>query len=136
MIRLVAIHNRALTLAQIQQNFEAGVGEKFFLLFGVEHLVNVPQAYVMFEARSTTATATCSTSRSSSASTRRRRRAASRSAACASASTAPRPRVGQAYRLLDTRDHDANYEPETGQTLSTIGTVIPLEKGPTRTSSS
>src|SRR5262249_20864755 len=30
-IRLVAIHNRALTLQQIQQNFEAGVGEKFFL---------------------------------------------------------------------------------------------------------
>ena len=49
-MRLVAIHNRALTLPQIQQNFEAGVGEKFFLLFGVEHITNVPQLYVMFEA--------------------------------------------------------------------------------------
>ena len=38
-VRLVAIHNRALTQPQIQQNFEAGVGEKFFLLFGISHLV-------------------------------------------------------------------------------------------------
>ncbi len=48
-LRLVAIHNRALTLSQIQKNFEAGVGEKFFLLFGVEEIVGVPQSYIMFE---------------------------------------------------------------------------------------
>ena len=40
-IRLVAVHNRALTPAQIQQNFDAGVGEKFFLMFSVEHLTNI-----------------------------------------------------------------------------------------------
>ena len=50
-VRLVAIHNRALTLQQIQQNFEAGVGEKFFMLFGISHLVNVPKAYILFEAQ-------------------------------------------------------------------------------------
>ncbi len=50
-VRLVAIHNRALNLEQIQQNFEAGVGEKFFMLFGISHLVDVPKAYVMFEAQ-------------------------------------------------------------------------------------
>src|SRR5690606_2535514 len=49
-IRLVAIHNRALTPEQVKQNFEAGVGEKFFLLFGIEHIVDVPQSYIMFEA--------------------------------------------------------------------------------------
>jgi hypothetical protein len=49
-LRLVAIHNRALTPTQIQQNFEAGVGEKYFMLFNVSHLVSVPQAYVMLEA--------------------------------------------------------------------------------------
>jgi hypothetical protein len=46
----VAIHNRALTPAQIQQNFDAGVGEKYYMLFNVSHLVSVPQAYVMLEA--------------------------------------------------------------------------------------
>jgi hypothetical protein len=49
-IRLVAIHNRALTPSQIAQNFEAGVGEKYFMLFNVSHLVDVPKAYVMLEA--------------------------------------------------------------------------------------
>ncbi|HEU4779749.1 MAG TPA: LamG domain-containing protein [Steroidobacteraceae bacterium] len=50
-MRLVAIHNRALTPAQILQNFEAGVGEKYFMLFNVSHLLpEVPQAYVMLEA--------------------------------------------------------------------------------------
>lgn len=34
-LRLVAIHNRAMTENQITQNFDAGVGEKFFLLFSV-----------------------------------------------------------------------------------------------------
>src|SRR6185295_13154722 len=49
-LRMVAVHNRALTPAQIQQNFDAGVGEKYFMLFNVSHLVTVPQAYVMIEA--------------------------------------------------------------------------------------
>jgi hypothetical protein len=50
-LRLVAVHNRALTGQQIQQNFEAGVGEKYFMLFNVSHLVpTVPDAYVMLEA--------------------------------------------------------------------------------------
>ena len=32
-IRLVAVHNRELTPAQIRQNFDVGVGEKFYMLF-------------------------------------------------------------------------------------------------------
>jgi concanavalin A-like lectin/glucanase superfamily protein len=50
-LRMVAIHNRALTPTQIQQNFEAGVGEKYFMLFSVAHLLpDVPQPYLMLEA--------------------------------------------------------------------------------------
>lgn len=40
-LRMVAIHNRALSDEQIQQNFEVGVGEKFYLLFSVSHLIDV-----------------------------------------------------------------------------------------------
>ena len=47
--RLVAVYNRVLTDAQIQTNFTAGVGEKFYLLFSISHLVDVPQAYILFE---------------------------------------------------------------------------------------
>ena len=48
-IKFVAIHNRALTAAQIQQNFAAGVGQKYFLLFGVSQLTGVPQSYILFQ---------------------------------------------------------------------------------------
>ena len=40
--RMVAIHNRILTDEQIQQNYKAGVGEKFFLLFSISHIPGVP----------------------------------------------------------------------------------------------
>jgi hypothetical protein len=48
-IRMVAVHNRVLTSEQILSNFDAGIGQKFYLLFGVGDIVNVDQAYVGFE---------------------------------------------------------------------------------------
>ena len=48
-IRFAAVYNQALTQEQIQQNFAAGVGERYFLLFNVSALTGVSQAYVMFE---------------------------------------------------------------------------------------
>ena len=54
-IRMVAIHNRALSEAQVSQNFEVGVGEKFFLLFSISHLIdptdpNTADDFIVFEA--------------------------------------------------------------------------------------
>ena len=46
---MVAVHEFALTPEQIQQNFDVGVGEKFFLLFSIEDIINVPTAYILFE---------------------------------------------------------------------------------------
>ena len=48
-LRMVAIHNRALTSEQISQNYNVGVGEKFFLLFSVSHLTDTPESFVIFE---------------------------------------------------------------------------------------
>ncbi len=47
-VRLLAIHNKALTPTQIKQNFDVGVGQKFYLLFGIGHLINLPETYVLF----------------------------------------------------------------------------------------
>lgn len=47
-VRFLAIHNRVLNAEQIAANFDAGVGQKYYLLFGVSHLVNMPQSYVAF----------------------------------------------------------------------------------------
>lgn len=130
-IRLVAIHNRALTLQQIQQNFEAGVGEKFFMLFGISHLVNVPKAYILFEAQQYDSAGYLFTNP----------KFVSLDATAMPGSipikgmrigvNGAEPTVGQAYRLLDTVVSDANYSAATGQTLSSVGTIIGLEQGPT-----
>ena len=49
--RMVAVHNRILTQAQIDQNFKAGVGEKFFLLFSISHINGVPEdSYIKVQA--------------------------------------------------------------------------------------
>jgi mono/diheme cytochrome c family protein len=48
-IRLLAVHNRALTLEQIQQNFDVGVGQKYLMLFNVSAYTGNVDDYVMFE---------------------------------------------------------------------------------------
>ncbi len=51
-IRLAAIHRRAMTQEQVTQNFDAGVGERFFMLFDIsENIGAAPQSsYILFEA--------------------------------------------------------------------------------------
>lgn len=49
-IKFAAIHSRALTAAQVLQNYNAGVGEKYFLLFDVSSLSGVPQSYIQVTA--------------------------------------------------------------------------------------
>jgi hypothetical protein len=45
-IKFVAIHSRALKVDQVLANYNAGVGEKYFLLFDVTDLTGVPQSYI------------------------------------------------------------------------------------------
>jgi hypothetical protein len=45
-IKFVAIHSRALTADQVTLNYNAGVGEKYFMLFDVTALSGVPQSYI------------------------------------------------------------------------------------------
>ena len=129
-IRLVAVHNRELTPTQIQQNFDAGVGEKFFLMFGVEHLTNINDSFVVFEAaqfdtygylfREPFFISLDGTAQPDGLDVRGLR------VGLNGAET----RVGQGFSYLNTRITSTSYNPETGQTLMNLGTVLPLEKGP------
>jgi Concanavalin A-like lectin/glucanases superfamily len=129
-IRLVAIHNRALTPAQIQQNFQAGVGEKYFLMFSVEHLTNVPESFVVFEAsqfdsysylfRKPFFISLDDTQQPDMIDVRGLRVGINGGEAA----------VGQAYANMDTQITTALYSTATGQPLADLGTVLPLEKGP------
>lgn len=58
-IRMLAFHNKALTQEQILANYDAGVGQKYYMMFYVSHLINdvdesspsyIDDAYIVFEA--------------------------------------------------------------------------------------
>jgi Concanavalin A-like lectin/glucanases superfamily len=129
-IRFAAVFNRALTQAQVQQNFAAGVGERYYLLFNVSALSGMAQSYVMFEV-----------SRYDSYSYLFNK------PVFISLDSAARPTnipvqgirigingreasVGQAYANVNTAVTSTNYVPGSGQRLSDVGTIIALEKGP------
>jgi hypothetical protein len=127
--RLVAIYNRALTQQQIAQNFQAGVGEKFYLLFSVSHLVDMPQAYVMFEVSQLDSYGYLFDKPTFISLDSAARPGSIPVAGVRIGINGAEAAVGQAYRTLDTVVNDSNYGPG-GQRLSGIGTVIGLEKGP------
>ncbi len=129
-LRFAAVYNKALTQEQIQQNFAAGVGERYFLLFNVSALTGMNQAYVLF-----------AVSRYDSYSYLFDKPLfISLDPAAKPGSIAIKgmrigvngaeAKVGQAYAPLDVTVTDPNYTAGVGQRLSDVGTVIALEKGP------
>jgi mono/diheme cytochrome c family protein len=129
-VRLAAVHNRALTAPQIRQNFDAGVGERYFMLFNVSDLVNLPQSYMMFEAALYD-----SYSYLFSKPTFINLDGAARPDNIAIKGVrigvnGLEAKVGQAFIPLNSTVTASNYTPATGQPLSDIGTIVGLEKGP------
>jgi hypothetical protein len=127
--RLVAVFNRALTPEQVAQNFQAGVGEKFYLLFSVSHLVDVPQAYIMFEVSQYDSYSYLFDKPTFISLDESARPGSIAIAGMRIGINGAEAEVGQAYRTLDTTITDSEYGP-LGQPLSAIGTVIGLQKGP------
>ena len=128
-VRLVAIHNRTMTAEQVAQNFEAGVGEKFLLLFYVGDVVNVPESYIMFEV-----------SQYDNYSYLFNKPVFLSLDPNASPDGIPvkgmllginggEAQVGQVYGNMDETVSAASYT-ETGQVLSQLGTIVGLQKGP------
>ncbi|MEL6870856.1 MAG: LamG domain-containing protein [Pseudomonadota bacterium] len=127
--RFVSIHNRLLTEAQILQNFDAGVGEKFYLLFSVSHLIDVPDAYILLEVSQFDNygylfNAPHFISLDQNATFSGIPLEGIRIGINGAEST-----VGQAYRTLKTT-LNSDLLAELGQPLSPYGTVLALEQGP------
>jgi Concanavalin A-like lectin/glucanases superfamily len=130
-IKMVTIYNTALTQAQITQNFNAGVGQKYYLLFGVSSLTGVNQSYIMFTASqydnysylfyqptfiSLDPNATIPANLTVAG-----------LRIGVNGLLAP---AGQSFAKLQTTIGGASYNPSTGQQLSPLGTVIPVSLGP------
>ncbi len=131
-IKFLAVHSRALSAAQVLQNFNAGVGQRYYLLFNISSVpgVNVNQAYMMFTVSQydnysylfyqPTFISLDSTAKPTSIPVSGMRIGINGTI----------PLVGQAYIPLNTTITAANYSPTAGDILSSVGTVIALENGP------
>lgn len=132
-IRMAAIHNRALTPEQIVQNFGVGVGQKFYLLFYLgDHLTTVPEPYLLFEvSQFDTYSYLFQQPRFISLDPDVTDPGNPVIAGLRIGVNGTLADVGQAFQFIDTRSADFN-SPYTadGQLLSAQGTIIPVRKGP------
>jgi hypothetical protein len=129
-IKFVAIHNRALTPAQIQQNFAAGVGQKFFLLFGVSQLTGVNQSYILFQASQyDTYSYLFDQPKFISLDPNAMPANLPISGIRIGVNGVLAP-AGQAFTTVNSTVGGSNYTAANGQLLSPLGTVVPATLGP------
>lgn len=128
-IKFAEIQNRALSAAEVQQNFAAGVGERYYMLFDVSALSGVSQSYIemtasVYDSYSYLFTNPTFISLDPNA---------------APASIPVKGmRIGvngviglpgQSYATLNTTIGGSNYTAAGGQLLSSVGAVVPSDKG-------
>jgi hypothetical protein len=128
-IKFAAIHGRALTAAQVQQNFAAGVGERYYLLFNVSALTGVLQSFIMMEASQYDAYSYLF----------RKPRFISLDPNAAPANipisgirigvNGTIAKVGQSYATMNATVGSPNYTFAGGQLLSNVGAVIASDRG-------
>jgi Concanavalin A-like lectin/glucanases superfamily len=129
LIKFVAIHSRALTAPQILQNFNAGVGQRYYMLFNVADITGVAQSYVMFTVSQYDSYGYLfyqPTFISLDASAKPNNIAIK---GVRIGINGTLPTVGQAYIPLSTAVTTSSYT-SRGQLLANVGTVIGLESGP------
>jgi hypothetical protein len=129
-VRMLAIHDRALTAAQVQQNFSAGVGEKYYLLFDVSSLVNIPKSYIMLTASELDSYSYLFTRPTFINLDPTQKPTNIPIAGIRIGLNGAEVPVGQAYLPLTGTVTATNYSPTSGQILSTVGTAIAEENGP------
>jgi hypothetical protein len=132
LIKFVAIHSRSMSAAQVLQNFNAGVGERYYLLFNVSDVTGVSQGYFMFTVSQYDSYAylfdsPTFVSLDSSVTSSNLPSIPVQGIRIGINGTIPQ--VGQAYIPLNTTITGSAYSPQ-GEVLSTIGTVIGLQSGP------
>jgi hypothetical protein len=129
-IKFAAVHSRALTPAQVLQNFNAGVGQKYFLLFDISAQTGILQTYILVTAAQYDSYGYLFTnptfySMNSSAAPSNIVIKGMRIGVNGSI-----PPAGQSYATLNATVGPPNYSPTGGQVLSTVGAIIASDLGP------
>lgn len=128
--RLAAVHRRALTQEQVTQNFDAGVGERFYMLFDISERIGAPvdTSFILFEAQQFDTFAylfdkphfvTLDGVARDNVTIK----------GLHLAMNGQEINVGQSYAHMD-QSTDSTLNEELGQPLSVLGAVVPLAKGP------
>jgi hypothetical protein len=123
-LRMVAIHNRVLTQAQVQQNFDVGVGQKYFLLFSVAQRLGIADSYIMFEVSQFDNYSYLFINLDAAWTP-----VAIDIAGMRIGINGKEAIAGQVYASIDTSISAGQYNALSGQSLSSLGAVIALEKG-------
>ncbi len=129
-LRFAAIHERALTAEQVQMNFAAGVGERYFLLFDVSALTSVAQSYILFEASIYDSYSYLFTKPTFISLDADAEPGLIPIQGIRIGVNGAEVQAGQAFANVDATVTPAAYLPGAGQRLAGIGTVIGLQKGP------
>jgi hypothetical protein len=129
-VRLLAVHNRVLSPAQIQQNYDVGVGEKYYLMFNVSDHVNIVDAYVVVEVSQFDSSAYLFDEPFFAVLGTGVTLVNIPIQGMRIGENGRELEVGQGFQNIDVTINDVDYAVEGMQLISRQGTVIPLEKGP------
>jgi hypothetical protein len=129
-IKFAAVHSRALTAAQIMQNFNAGVGQKYFLLFDISAQTGIAQTYIMMQASQYD---TYSYLFANPTFVSLDPKAAPANIVVKGMRIGVNgaiPSAGQSFATLSATVGPPTYSASGGQVLSTVGAVIAADHGP------
>jgi hypothetical protein len=129
-IKFVAIHSRALTAAQVTQNYNAGVGEKYFMLFDVASLSGVPQSYIQVTANVLDSYAYQFTSPTFISLNPNAVPANVVVKGIRYGVNGVLQTSGQSWAMVNATVGGATYTPTSGQLLSKVGGIVASDKGP------
>jgi hypothetical protein len=129
-IKFAAVHSRALTAAQVLENFNAGVGQQYYLLFDVSTLSGIPSTYIEITASQYDTYSYLFTNPTFISLNPAAAPANLQIAGMRIGINGTIPLAGQSYSTLNVTVGPPSYTPTGGQVLSTVGDIVAVDQGP------
>ena len=129
-IKFAAVHSRALTAAQVLENFNAGVGQSYFLLFDVSALSGIPQTYIEIQASQYDTYSYLFTNPTFISLNPAAAPSGLVIAGMRIGVNGTIPTAGQSYSTLNVTVGPPAYTSTGGQVLSTVGDIVAVDQGP------
>lgn len=129
-IKFAAVHSRALTAQQVLQNFNAGVGQSYYLLFDISAQTGIPQTYILFQASQYDTYSYLFTNPTFYSLNPNAAPSGIVIQGMRIGINGTIPTAGQSYATLNATVGPPNYSPTGGQVLSTVGDIVAVDQGP------